>query len=166
MKLISEGVIKDKTNYDFHLDMREMILRQYAHYTEEKVYPASQYGDFFPAVCKDPSRFIQQQPKLKETIKKLRDAGKLIFLATNSHEEYMEIIMKATLGDDWKSYFDLINANCRKPAFFGKDQPFYTIDKTADNIKGPVAQFLVKGETYLQGNTQMANEFFCNLLGK
>lgn len=57
--------------------------------------------------------------------------------------------MRATIGDDWKDYFDLINANCRKPAFFGKDQEFYTIDKTADNLKGPVPQFLIKGEAYL-----------------
>mmetsp|Transcript_4339 Transcript_4339/g.2862 ORF Transcript_4339/g.2862 Transcript_4339/m.2862 type:complete len:105 (-) Transcript_4339:308-622(-) len=103
---------------------------------------------------------------LKETLKKLRDAGKLIFLATNSHNDYMEVIMRQTIGDDWKDYFDLINAHCRKPGFFGKDQQFYTVDKNADNLKGPAAQFLVKGETYLEGNTQMSHEFFCNLLGK
>lgn len=57
--------------------------------------------------------------------------------------------MRATIGDDWKDYFDLINANCRKPAFFGKDQEFFTIDKTAENLKGPVPQFLIKGEAYL-----------------
>jgi hypothetical protein len=41
-----------------------------------------------------------------------------VFLATNSHWEFMELIMTATLGDDWRSSFDMVFAFCRKPLFW------------------------------------------------
>jgi len=40
----------------------------------------------------------------------------------------MNVIMKATLGDDWQQLFDLNIANCRKPIFFSGDSPFYPVD--------------------------------------
>jgi len=68
------------------------------------------------------------QPELVPVFKQLRKQGKFIFLATNSHWEYMELIMKTTLGEDWRSCFDMVIANALKPVFFKEEQPFYLVD--------------------------------------
>ena len=47
-------------------------------------------------------------------LQKLREEGKFIFLATNAHAEYMEMIMSTTLGEDWRSFFHMAIANARK----------------------------------------------------
>jgi len=41
-------------------------------------------------------------------------------LATNSHIEYADLIMTQTLGEDWRSLFDLSFVNAQKPGFFSK----------------------------------------------
>lgn len=88
------------------------ILRQYAHYNSEEVFPIREFGDYFPEVARDTDRYILAQPHLRSSLEKLRANGKRLFLATNSHEEYMELIMSQTLGPDWKTLFDLSCANC------------------------------------------------------
>lgn len=69
---------------------------------------------------------------------KLKRAGKKLFLATNSHTEYSNLIMSTTLGDDWRSFFDIICCYCRKPLFFWdqKIDPFYELDESKANFKG------------------------------
>lgn len=46
--------------------------------------------------------------------------------------------MTATLGEDWRSYFDIVCCYCRKPLFFWdvKTDPFYELDLDALNLKG------------------------------
>jgi hypothetical protein len=69
---------------------------------------------------------------------RLKKAGKKLFLCTNSHIEYGNIIMTATLGDDWRSFFDVVCMACRKPLYFWdmKPAPFYPYDPKAPNMKG------------------------------
>ena len=58
-------------------------------------------------------------------------SGKKLFLSTNSHEEYVGLIMTQTLGCDWQSLFALTCVNSQKPSFFRKsDLPFYNVDKS------------------------------------
>jgi len=83
----------------------------------------------------------------------LRDNGKRLFLATNSHTEYSNLIMTATLGDDWKTFFDIICCYCRKPLFFWdiKTDPFYEVDNTKANLKGRAIlepELLTQGTVY------------------
>ena len=68
----------------------------------------------------------------------LRKQGKKLFLGTNSHTEYANVIMTATLGADWRGFFDVICCNCRKPLFFWdqKPSPFCAFDPTKPNLKG------------------------------
>ena len=64
---------------------------------------------------KEPSRYIHAQPQLRNVLATLRSHRKQIFMATNSHLEYLELAMGATLGPDWKNQFDLVLVNCNKP---------------------------------------------------
>ena len=70
-------------------------------------------------------------------MQKLIEKGKRLFLATNSHLEYADLIMSQTLGDDWRTLFDLSVVNAQKPGFFKKNNsPFYEIDQNATTLKG------------------------------
>lgn len=78
--------------------MYKSILRQYANFNNEEYHTIATYGDFFPTVLEDPSKIIEYQPELRKTLELIRSKGTKLFLGTNSHYEYMEVIMKATLG--------------------------------------------------------------------
>ena len=112
-------------------------MRQYAHFTNEEVFPITQYGDFFPTVVANPNEYIQAQPELKETLLALKERGVRLFLGTNSHFEYMNVIMRATLGLGWEQLFDLHLGNCRKPVFFRfTETPFFCVDEVAKDMRG------------------------------
>lgn len=100
VELIDSGAV-NKSYCDLANDYFDSVLRQYAHYTPEKAWPIRGYGEFFNKVCEDPARFIQPQPELREHLQTLIKRGKKLFLATNSHYEYAEVIMTATFGKDW-----------------------------------------------------------------
>jgi len=55
---------------------------------------------------------------------------------TNSHVEFLDIVMKATLGDDWKQFFDICIANAKKPLFHEAENPFYELNLYAKDLKG------------------------------
>ena len=84
----------------------------------------------------NPEDYIQEQPDLVKTLTSLRNCGKKIFLTTNAHMLYMEIVMSATLGDDWMDLFDICIANCKKPLFQRANNPFYDIDPSEEHSKG------------------------------
>lgn len=46
--------------------------------------------------------------------------------------------MTATLGEDWRTFFDIVCCYCRKPLFFWdvKTDPFYELNLDAANLKG------------------------------
>jgi hypothetical protein len=94
-----------------------MTMKEYVHYSAEEVFSIKTYGSYFPAVVKDPSKYIIPQPELRDLLQEMRQHGKKIFLATNSHAEYSELIMTTTLGPDWRDFFDLCLQNCRKPTW-------------------------------------------------
>jgi len=49
---------------------------------------------------------------------KLREKGKKLFIATNSHNDYCNLILTHSIGEDWRSFFDLISVASLKPAFW------------------------------------------------
>ena len=73
---------------------------------------------------------------MREVLKKLREQGKTIFLGTNAHAEYMELIMSTTLGADWRSSFDFVFSFCRKPHFFSAKNPFFVMDASKSDYNG------------------------------
>ena len=103
----------------------------------------------------------------------MKKAGKKLFLGTNSHTEYSNVIMTATLGDDWRQFFDVVCCYCRKPLFFWdqKPSPFYTYDPSSKMLRG---QQLLNGEEmsdrpgeiYTEGNSKILTNYFKRILKK
>jgi len=76
---------------------------------------------------------------------KLREKGKKIFLATNSHSDYANLIMTTSIGEDWRDFFDLISVASLKPQFWYDPNPekkkeaphaFIEVDKQKLNYRG------------------------------
>jgi|LauGreDrversion4_2_1035121.scaffolds.fasta_scaffold19049_8 hypothetical protein len=80
--------------------------------------------------------------------------------------------MTTTLGEDWRSFFDVICCNCRKPLFFWdqKPSPFFTFDPSKPNLKGititePDQMKTTPGEIYIEGNSKTLTHYFQRILG-
>lgn len=77
-------------------------------------------------------------------LERLKAKGVKVFLATNSHHEFSNLIMKASIGPDWKDYFDLICENCQKPGFFQEGKPFMKVDTSKEMFEGEIKKELQK----------------------
>jgi hypothetical protein len=67
----------------------------------------------------------------------LKYSGYPVFLLTNSHALYTDLVMRATLGPTWRDAFDLILCNSRKPLFHRGESPFFEVDLERTILKVP-----------------------------
>ena len=81
-------------------------------------------------IVTDLARYLVRDPGLPATLHKLRSAGKQVFLLTNSELPYTEAVMRFLLESggleeyrSWRSYFDVIVTDARKPSFFTEQRP-------------------------------------------
>ena len=169
--LIAKGKL-NKTYLGLFRDIWMLIKAHYLHFDSDRnVLPANTYGRFFPEMFANPTKYIVQQPEMREVIQKLRDQGKVLFVGTNSHWEYMELIMSTTLGPDWRNFFDFVFAFCRKPHFFSTENPMYIMDKSIKDFNGTEVKSAdeLKPDssiTYLQGNAKLLEGHLKTKLGK
>jgi 5'-nucleotidase len=77
--------------------------------------------------------YVEPDPLLPHTLRKLRSSGKKIFLLTNSAWDYTHAVMQYILpeGDGpaghWTDYFDTVIVSSQKPDFFVGASPFTDI---------------------------------------
>ena len=80
--------------------------------------------------------------------------------------------MKLSLGDNWKSYFDIVVANARKPLFYRAESPFYEYDQTAKNDQGKklkdAAAFTASKDDkiFIGGNALILTDYFTQKLNE
>ncbi len=80
-------------------------------------------GSIKRVVNADPGRFLQVDRSLGPTFERLRNAGKKLFLLTNSDLAYTDVVLSHVFGtacrfSDWRDAFDLIVVEAKKPGFF------------------------------------------------
>ena len=164
------GLLGSRSNLDLANDLNSCILSQYAHYTADEVHRIGNYGIYFPTVLAEPTRYIEPQPDLRMILERLRSLGVKLFVASNSHKEYMDLIMETTFGKGWELLFDLKCAACAKPKFFqDRTRYFHTIDFDMPNFKFEEIRdpkLLTDKCDYLEGNAFQVHEYFQHLLGK
>jgi len=92
-------------------------------------------GSIKHKVALEPSKYIQRDPKLKETLSRLRQSGRKVFVVTNSLWEYTHVVMNYIFGNDsrelnkeWLEYFDVVVTGAAKPSFFMSPNPLYEVD--------------------------------------
>lgn len=59
INLMEKKILTNKTYYDVACDIRTIVFRNYLHFNEKEVSPIETYGKYFPAIVKDPKKYIQ-----------------------------------------------------------------------------------------------------------
>jgi hypothetical protein len=105
-----------KTHLEFAYDLLEASNRTFQNFTIEKdgpVKPIANFGLFYPKIIANPDRYILLQPELRKTLACLKRHKKELFLTSDHHYEYLQLMMTHTLGPDWLDFFDLVCVNTR-----------------------------------------------------
>ncbi|CAG5077316.1 Oidioi.mRNA.OKI2018_I69.PAR.g8681.t3.cds [Oikopleura dioica] len=131
------------------------------------------YGDLKPKTVANLAKYVVRDAKLPLLLNRMRENNdKKVFLATNSDYEYTNKVMTylfdfphgpepGTPHRDWKSYFDLIIVDSRKPKFFADGTPLRQIDLKTGKVKigrstGPVEE----GNVYSGGSSDAVTKLF------
>lgn len=174
LDLKRRGLI-EKTSEEIFEDVRTVIIQNYVHYTPDKVHCIKEYGHYFPTVSKNPSHYIEKREDFKQMLIDLKKLGKKVFLSTNSHADYAELIMTSSIGEDWKDYFDLVCVASMKPAFFkdpteGPHPPnkFMKVDRNIENYMGAevTAPDMNDQDVYINGNGADLDAYFARITEK
>jgi HAD superfamily 5'-nucleotidase-like hydrolase len=111
-------------------------------------------------VLADPSRYLHKDKYLASSLIRQIDAGKALFILTNSNAHYTHEIMSwvfegANQGfSSWRDYWRYVITDAGKPGFFSGDQPFYTVDEN-NNATTTTAETLSFGGIYRGGNAKL-----------
>uniref|UniRef100_A0A8C6UMX9 5'-nucleotidase, cytosolic IIb n=2 Tax=Neogobius melanostomus TaxID=47308 RepID=A0A8C6UMX9_9GOBI len=117
-------------------------------------------------------KYVVRDGKLPLLLSRMNEVAK-VFLATNSDYKYTDKIMTylfdfphgpkpGSAHRPWKSYFDLILVDARKPLFFGEGTVLRQVDTTTGRLKiGTYTGPLQHGIVYSGGSSDIA----CELLG-
>jgi len=126
-------------------DIRESIDKAHADGTIKSVIRAA------------PSEYIERDEELAQTLHRFRSSGKRLFLLTNSHWDYTDVLLKYLLDNrlegypSWRNYFDIVIVAAQKPAFFVRRTPFSRLQEPTSPPEEAVVSF-EKGKVYCGGN--------------
>ncbi|XP_074546483.1 5'-nucleotidase, cytosolic II, like 1 [Halichoeres trimaculatus] len=119
---------------------------------------------------KNLEKYVFKDPKLPLLLTRIKNGAK-VFLATNSDFNYTNAIMTYLLQsnvkggnpqDQWRSYFDLIVVDTRKPQFFAEGTVLRQVDTDTGKLRiGTYTGDLKHGTVYSGGSSDIV----CDLLG-
>eukprot|EP00826_Nyctotherus_ovalis_P019377 TRINITY_DN1596_c0_g1_i2.p1 TRINITY_DN1596_c0_g1~~TRINITY_DN1596_c0_g1_i2.p1 ORF type:complete len:364 (-),score=112.70 TRINITY_DN1596_c0_g1_i2:809-1900(-) len=140
----------------------------YWDYEKKTMEGIATYGTYYPHVVKSPELYIKRREGVRELLAKLREKGKKLFMLTNSHYDYCDVIMSYAFGKDWKKLFDLCITCGKKPNFFkNQSGAFYRVKETEPLFCGEEAKApLELNNDYLTGNYKGLEMTFEKALGR
>ncbi|XP_046850498.1 cytosolic purine 5'-nucleotidase-like isoform X2 [Xenia sp. Carnegie-2017] len=122
---------------------------------------------------KNIEKYLIKDPRLPKLLHRMKEHNRKTFVLTNSDYNYTEKIMTYlfdfphgpepnTPHRNWKTYFDYVVVDAKKPLFFGKGTLIREVDKTTGTLKiGSYSGELMKEQIYSGGSS----EVFCQLIG-
>jgi HAD superfamily 5'-nucleotidase-like hydrolase len=121
-------------------------------------------GQLKAEIIANPERFVDLDPDLPQTLLDLKQAGKKLFLATNSEWHYAQAMMRYAFNErlgalDWRDLFDLVIVQAQKPAFFERSAPFLEVFDDEGNER-PLQGPLRPGVIYRGGNAEAVQQHF------
>lgn len=117
-------------------------------------------GSIKNEVLAHPERYLNVDKHLPETLIKLKESGKALFIITNSDLAYTDVLMSYLLNDKspehphWRDYFDYIIVSAGKPGFFTGTRYFIDITDNPKNFLAFEGQ-LQRGRIYLGGSAEL-----------
>ncbi|XP_060583204.1 5'-nucleotidase domain-containing protein 3-like [Ruditapes philippinarum] len=109
-------------------------------------------GQLHSTIMGNLDKYLENGPHIKKILERLANAGKKLFIITNSGFPFINSGMKYMVGENWIDLFDVVVVNARKPKFFNENtRPFRLYDPQNENSWHRV-KHLDKGQVYIQGN--------------
>uniref|UniRef100_A0A336MPZ0 CSON005199 protein n=1 Tax=Culicoides sonorensis TaxID=179676 RepID=A0A336MPZ0_CULSO len=106
-------------------------------------------------VTKNVRDYIHENKDLKFFFQRLVDAGKKLFVVTNSPFYFVNCGMTMLIGENWRDFFDVVIVQARKPKFFTEDsRPIRIYDEAKGSQRWDKVTKLKKGEIYYEGTVK------------
>ncbi|XP_017113166.1 cytosolic purine 5'-nucleotidase isoform X3 [Drosophila elegans] len=134
-------------------------------------------GDLKRRTTQNMAHYVKKDERLPTVLSRIRESGAKLFMLTNSDYTYTNEIMTylfdfphgATPEEphrDWKSYFDVIVVDARKPLFFDEGTVLRQVDTKTGGLKiGTHIGPLQPGQVYSGGSCELFTKFI-NAKGK
>jgi 5'-nucleotidase len=119
---------------------------------------AHNLGELKSQITAHPQRFVELDPQLPLTLTDQMQAGKRLILITNSDWSYTRAMMTYVLdrflpgGMNWRSLFDLVIVEARKPGFFSGYHAVYRIVDEDQGLLQPHRSALEPKGAYVGGD--------------
>uniref|UniRef100_A0A1Q3FV02 Putative cytosolic purine 5'-nucleotidase n=1 Tax=Culex tarsalis TaxID=7177 RepID=A0A1Q3FV02_CULTA len=131
------------------------------------------YGDLKQKTLENLDEYVKKDERLPMVLSRIRESGAKLFLLTNSDYKFTDRIMTFLFDfphgakpeephRDWKTYFDTIVVDARKPLFFGEGTILRQVDTTTGALRvGTHMGPLQKNQVYSGGSCDV----FTKLIG-
>ncbi|TDG40954.1 hypothetical protein AWZ03_012624 [Drosophila navojoa] len=134
-------------------------------------------GDLKRRTTQNMAYYVKKDKRLPTVLCRIRESGAKLFMLTNSDYTYTNEIMTYLFDfphganadephRDWKSYFDVIVVDARKPLFFDEGTVLRQVDTETGDLKiGTHIGPLQPGQVYSGGSCELFTKFI-NAKGK
>jgi HAD superfamily 5'-nucleotidase-like hydrolase len=119
-------------------------------------------GTLKAEIVQDPERFVVLDPELALSLCDMAHAGKKLLLVTNSDWDYARAMMSFAFdrflgGESWRSLFEIVIVDARKPHFFTGSAPLFEVDVETGLLRKspPVPK---AGGVYLGGDARTVEQ--------
>ncbi|KAG2387311.1 hypothetical protein C9374_001643 [Naegleria lovaniensis] len=117
-------------------------------------------------IMADLPKYVKKDERLPLLFHRMRQAGKKIFLLTNSEYFYTNAVMGYLLDksidgyDRWTDFFDIVITNGQKPKFFSSEgTTLREVDQATGRLKLSAVQGFKKGSVYCGGSFSLFKKF-------
>jgi 5'-nucleotidase len=121
-------------------------------------------GELKAEISRAPEKFVELDEELPLALLDLKAAGKKLMVITNSEWGYTQSMMSYCFdrflsGKTWRSLFDLVIVQARKPDFFtGNASIFEVVDEDQDGLLRATRGPLKTGGAYVGGNARLVEQ--------
>ncbi|CAN0008686.1 unnamed protein product, partial [Discosporangium mesarthrocarpum] len=97
-------------------------------------------------------RYIHPSRRLASMLRTLHEAGKQLFISSNSPWPFVSAGMTHIVGEDWMNLFHFVGVSVGKPQFYTGKRPFRLVSARTGRIKWTEVVELEKGKVFTQGS--------------
>lgn len=118
-------------------------------------------GELKEEIIREPERFVVLDDEAALALLDLKSAGKRLLVITNSEWSYLKAMMSHCYdryaGGSWRSLFDVVIVQARKPDFFTGNAPIFEVTDESGLLR-PSRGPLREGGAYLGGNARLVEQ--------
>lgn len=145
-------------------DVSQFLLEKNISYDPENLFEDVQRtfynlhisGQIHNEIASDHERYLLPNYRLTDFLHKLKNAGKQLFIISNSPYWFIDALLKHQLHSKrWSDLFDVIIVGAKKPSFYSDShRPFRCLNSESMTPTWTKVTELVPGKVYQQGNVK------------